>query len=175
MTETTISIKKHIIKYGLSLALIWIVYSFILYLADNNNDKTLIFPLIEILMHISVIVSAFYTYKSANGGFLKLSEALKIGVGIAIIGGISAMVWNIIVMEIIEPNMLEQILEKSRNNIIEQNPEMTEEQVNENIAVVKKLNAPYPMSIIIFATNTFLGFMISLIGGAIMQKNRDAF
>lgn len=175
MAETTISIKKYVLKYGLFLSLIWIVYSLICYLTDNVNGKNLIFSLIEILLHIGVIIFAFYVYKSTNGGFLKLSEALKIGIGIALIGGITAMVWNIALMEIIEPDMFDQMLEKSRNNIIEQNPEMTEDQIDESIAVVKKLNAPYPMSALIFISNTFLGFMISLIGGAIMQKNRDVF
>ncbi|WP_025664864.1 DUF4199 domain-containing protein [Aquimarina megaterium] len=175
MEKTTISIKKHILKYGITLGILFVVYGVILYLTNNTTSKNQIFAVIRAAVLIGVIIYGIKVYKSANNGFLKLSEALKIGIGIALIGGIITIVWNSLLMNVIEPNMTDQIFDAQRKAMFEKNPNISQEQIKQSRAMVEKINSPYIMSIIGIAWNLFSGFIISLIGGAIMQKNRDVF
>ncbi len=175
MEKVTISIKKYIVNYGVILGVIFAIYGFILYITDNVIDKDWFFAVISAVILISVIIYGIYCYKSANDGFLKLSEALKIGIGIALIGGIIAIIWNALLMNVIEPEMMNQILDAQREKMIANNPNMPQEQIDQSMKFAEKLNSTIIISSFSLISNLFLGFLISLIGGAIMQKNRDVF
>ncbi|WP_281987422.1 DUF4199 domain-containing protein [Aquimarina aggregata] len=176
MAETNISTKKVIVKYGLTMGVLWVIYGITRHF--SHYDETIgnwLFSTIEISIYISLIIYAIYSYKVLNGGFLGLSKAIKIGIGIALIGGIMTFVWNITLYKIIEPNMLNQILEIKREEMIASNPDKSQEQIVKSMEIAKKYSSPYLISLIMLASNLFLGFLISLLGGAIMQKQRNPF
>ncbi|WP_109852344.1 DUF4199 domain-containing protein [Aquimarina sp. AU58] len=175
MKETTIPSKKFILNYGLILGIISIIYGLILYVTDNVASRNWIFAVISAVILISIIFYGINAYKMANNGFLKLGGALKIGIGIALIGGVISIIWNVILMNVIEPDMMNQIFDIQREEMIKRNHNMSREQIDQSIAMAEKISSPYVMPIFSLIWNLFLGFIISLIGGAIMQKNRDVF
>ncbi|WP_109436904.1 MULTISPECIES: DUF4199 domain-containing protein [Aquimarina] len=175
MEETTISTKKYIVNYGLVLGLIWIAYGLIRYTTDNVTTRNLGLSIIELSIQISIIVYGIYSYKSTNNGYLKLGQAIKIGTGIVLIGAFLAIIWNILLKTLIEPDMMNEILASEREVLINQNPNMPQEQIDENMAMAGKLSSLYVTSALVLVSDTLLGFVISLFAGAIMQKKRNEY
>ncbi|WP_108808673.1 DUF4199 domain-containing protein [Aquimarina spinulae] len=168
MEETIISTKKYIVNYGLILGFIWVTYGLIRYLTNNITTNNLILPIIELSIHISIIIYSIYIYKSANHGFLKLGQALKIGFSVALIGISIQILWDILLLKVIAPELIDQLMSLNKNQV-------PNEPLNENYISDKKNNFLFNISLVTFIGNSILGFLISLIGGAIMQKNRDVF
>lgn len=107
--------------------------------------------------------------------FLRLNEALKTGIGIAFIGGVIGVIWHILITSVIEPDIVNQTINNQQDKMITRDPNMSQEQINQSMEVIKKFNSPFITSLFALIWNLFAGFLISLIGGAIMQKKRDVF
>lgn len=175
MEETTISLKKYILIYGIILGILFVTYNVIIYMSDGTINRNWIHTVIDLSIRIGIIIFGIKAYKLTNNGFLKLSEAIKIGLGIVLIAGIMAVIWNIILNTIIEPDMMSQKFNTQKQQIIDRNPDMSPEQVNQDMAMIKTYSSLPVMSIIVLTWNLFVGLIISLLGGAIMQKNKDVF
>ncbi|MDY8137238.1 DUF4199 domain-containing protein [Aquimarina sp. 2201CG5-10] len=170
MPETNISIKKYILRYGVILGILYVISRVVI---DLNHDASSIHPVLDLSVRIIVILSGIYAYKSANGGFLKLSKAIKIGIGIAVLAAVMLSVWSILFHTIIEPDHLAKKYEVLEEQMIEDNLTMSRKDVNQGLEVSKKIGSPYIMSIITITWNALLGFFISLLGGAIMYKKKS--
>ncbi|WP_438422890.1 DUF4199 domain-containing protein [Aquimarina macrocephali] len=168
MEETTISTKKNILNYGLILGLTWVVYGLIRHITDNRTSTSWGIVIIELFIHVTIIVYGIYTYKRANNGFLKLSQALKIGLGVALIATIIYVIWDIFLLKIISPETMYELI-KSSNQLSEN------ESINEDTIMSRESNFLFTTSLASIIFYSILGGLISLLGGAIMQKNRDTF
>ncbi len=175
MEDANISTKKHIINYGLILGILSVIMGVVTYITDGYAKQNWIQTVIGLAILIGVIVYGIKAYKVANSGFLKLGEAIKIGLGIALIGGIIAVVWTILLMTLIEPDITNQINEAQHEQMIERFPDMSQEQLNQSLEMAKKFTSPYIISAFMLIWNLFIGFIISLIVGLIMQKKQDLY
>ncbi|WP_167571898.1 DUF4199 domain-containing protein [Aquimarina algiphila] len=175
MEEVNISSKKYILTYGIILGIVSIIYNSILYITDNMMNINLIEGGIDLAILICVITYGIYSYKTANKGFLELSKAIKIGIGIAIIGALTLIIWIVLLMNVIEPEMINQIAEVQYKEMISNNPDISQEEIDENIVSIKTINSSYVKSAMSLVSNLLFGFLIALMGGAIMQKKRDIY
>lgn len=172
MEFSAVSIKKYIINYGIILGILSVLIGATLYLTNNLIQQNTTQAILSLAVLFGVIAIGIKSYKNANNGFLELSEALKIGIGIALVGGMITVLWTIILMKVIEPDMINIISEIQREKTIEQFPDISEEKLNERIEMVKKSSSPYIISAFGLIWNLFLGFIVSLIGGLIMQNKK---
>jgi len=115
---------------------------------------------------------AIKAFKTANAGFLSLGEALKVGIGAAVIGGIIAAIWSFVLMNYIEPDYMNQMMEVQREKMIEMQPEMTEAQLDATAEMTSKFSSPIMVVAFSLIGNLFFGLIISLIAGLIM-KNKN--
>ncbi len=79
--------KKFIINYGLLLGIISVILGVIIYVTNAYLNPSWIYSVIGIAIPIVIITLGIKAYKTANGGYLGLGEAIKVGLGIAVIGG----------------------------------------------------------------------------------------
>ncbi|MBQ4821804.1 DUF4199 domain-containing protein [Aquimarina sp. MMG016] len=173
--ENTASSKKHIINYGLLLGILSVGLGVVIYVTNSYTEQNWVHSLIGFVILIGTIMYGLTAFKKANEGYITLGEALKIGVGISLIGGIVGVIWTILLMNVIEPDMVNQITEAQRTQMIERFPDMPEEQLNQSIEMAAKFTSPYIISAFALIGNLFFGFIISLIGGLIIQKKKDLF
>ncbi|MCK8520815.1 DUF4199 domain-containing protein [Aquimarina sp. D1M17] len=168
MVETTISIKKFIIKYGLILGVFLIIYGYVSYITENRTTTNWVFSAINLSLFIIVTLLGIYKYKLASNGFLKLSQAFIIGVGISLIGSIIYIIWDIFLLKILAPDILDRLVElnktPSANDI--QKSDITQNNQNSFVLAI---------SIASLIGNMIVGTLIALLGGAILQKNPDPF
>ncbi|WP_299211914.1 DUF4199 domain-containing protein [uncultured Aquimarina sp.] len=168
------SAKKIIINYGILLGILSIVLGVVLYVTNSYTDPHWIYSVIGFLILIGVILYGLKTYKTHNRGYLTLTDALKIGIGIALIGGLVSSIWTLTLTTVIEPDYTQQVLEVQREKMLE-NPDMTEEVVDQSMAMIEKFSSPYISIAFSIIGSLFFGFIISLISGLIMQKKEELY
>ena len=100
---------------------------------------------------------------------LKLGEAIKLGVMIGIISAIVYVIYGIIFNFIIDPEFMDLMKEATRDKMLE-NPNMTEQMVDQSMAMVEKFMNPIIGSAMWIALSAFFGLIYSLIGGLVMKK-----
>lgn len=166
------SLKKIALNYGLLLGLASIALSVITYVMGVHLERPWWTSVLGILIMVVFIVYGLKAFKQDNGGFLSLGEAIKVGLAISVIAGILGALYNVLFVTVIEPDFVTQMLEVTREQMIEQNPSMTEEQLEMGLSMSEKFMSPGIMSAMAIIFTLFLGFIVSLIAGLIMKQNR---
>lgn len=166
--------KKFVLNYGVLLGILSVLMGVIMYVTNAYLNPSWIFGTISFLITVVVISLAIRAYKTENEGFLGLGEALKVGIGVAVIGGIIGAIWMFLLMNYIEPEYASQLAEVQREAIMETNPNMTEAQLETAMEFNAKFSSPYLLLAFSLIGSLFMGLVISLIAGLIM-KNKNPY
>jgi hypothetical protein len=75
-------------------------------------------------------------------------------------------------MAFIEPDFVNQSIEIAREQMMTQNPDMTQEQMDMAMGITEKMMTPTIMAAMGIIFTLFLGFIVSLISGLFMKENR---
>lgn len=159
------------LTYGTLLGILSIALSVVLYVTNSLLDQNWITGLVGFLIMLGVIVYGQQVFKKANGGFMELKDALKVGLGIALVGAILGAVYNYIFLTVIEPDFINLIIEKQREAMIESQPNMTEAQMDQAMELAGKFSRPWVQCSIQIVGGLFFGFIIALISGLIQKKS----
>lgn len=168
--------KNVMIKYGVLLGILSIVMSVLNYVTEAQTlaktSLAFLFSAISLALTIFVIICAIKEIKKANGGFLTLGQAIKLGLGVALIAGIIVGVYTYIFTTYIEPEYTQQVIEAQLSKTLESNPQMSQEQLDSVREMSYKFTSPLMSFAFGIISSLFSGFIISLIAGAIMQKQK---
>lgn len=172
MENQTPSIKTTIINYALILSAISIAFNLMLYFLEIHYQQSQMTGIVGIVIMIGVLIYSFIDYKKLNEGYLSLSEALKIGLGISALAGLIGVVYTFVLTEFLDPNMMEKALDFQLEKMRIDNPEMTQDQLDGIRSIQEKFSGPLVRSAFQIIGSLFIGFIISLIGGLIVKKSR---
>ncbi len=172
MENQKASIKKIALYYGVIWGLLSIALSVIAYVTNNHIDRPMWLTIIGLAIMVVIIVYGLKAYKHENQGFLSISEALKVGLAVSLIAAIIGTLYNLLFVSVIEPEFINQTLEYTRETMITENPDMTEEQMEMTMGITEKMMTPLVMSAMGLIFTLFLGFFTSLFAGLIMKVNR---
>ncbi|GIJ96321.1 hypothetical protein CAPN001_08900 [Capnocytophaga stomatis] len=180
METNAVNSKNIMLKNGLYLGLTSIAMSVIWYATGNTySTNPLMGTLLTIIglgISIFFIVVAIKKFKAENNGYLFLSQALKIGIGVALIGGVIAAAYALLFTTVIEPDYFEKLLEVQRQAMIEANPNLTEQQLQAMGEMAEKFSlSPFTTFTFSIIGSLFSGLIISLIAGAVMQKKEQVY
>lgn len=178
MSETTVvkpvKTGKAAVNYGIMFGAIMILEFIIAYAADIDPTENAWVGVVNgvlnnLILPVLFIALAINFFKKSNGGYIKLGEALKTGVGVVVIGAAMFAIFNII-FNLILPEAQAEMLDKMRAAQLKTNPNMTSEQLKMSMKIVEVFMKPYvalPFTIMFYA---FVGLIYSLIIGAIVKK-----
>ena len=166
------AIKKIAFNYGIIWGLLSIVLSVIAYVTDNHIERPMWLTIAGLAIMVGIFVYGLKAFKSENEGYLSVSESLKVGLAISLIAAIIGAIYNYIFITVIEPEYVIQMLEFSSEQMVIQNPDMTQEQIDMAIGITEKMMTPTIMTAMGIIIPLFLGFITSLIAGLIMKVNR---
>lgn len=162
---------KYSLNYGALLGGIGVVFSVMLYTMDMIYEKNPVQSIISIAAALIIIFIAVKNFKKENEGFLSIKEALKIGTGVGVIAALISIVYILILANVIEPEFWDKTFEAGRQTIIDSNPQLSDEQVDQAIEMQKSMKwISYPSIIIM---NTLFGLILGLLSGIILKKNRE--
>ena len=172
MVNQNSSLKSNIITYGIILGSISVVFQLMLFLLDMHykNDSTA--GIVALLITSGVLVYSFIVFKKNNEGYMTLSEALKIGLGVSLISAIIGIIYTQLLVNVLDPDTMQKSLELSIDNMRAQNPEIPQEALETARSIQEKMSSPLIFSAVQIIFSLFFGFIISLIGGLIVKKSR---
>ena len=171
MENTQPTTGKFAIRFGLILGGIGIIFSLRLHFMDMQYDQGMGKQIVSTVFLVAIIALAIFQFKKANGGYLTLGEALKTGIGTALIGAVITVIYLLLYVNVIDPDFSTKIADIARAGMIENNPELTQEQIDTAVEMQQKFFwVTYP---IIFIFNIFIGFIVSLITGLILKKSEN--
>tara|TARA_Y100000815_G_C13001583_1_gene371929 strand:+ start:38 stop:550 length:513 start_codon:yes stop_codon:yes gene_type:complete len=170
MEHQTPSIKPIAYTYGLYSALLSIAGLIIMYVA--NMDKNWILSSISVVVSILIFVYGIKAFKTANANILSLGQAIKVGLAIAVIAGVITAIYSYVHYEFIYPEFIEMQKETAYNQMIEQNPNMTDEQVEQAMSISNLFMNSTFFSLSSILGSLIFGLIVSLIAGLIMKNDR---
>ena len=173
MENQTTTPKQIMLNYGLILGFISILISVANYAVGDIYTPHWSMTVIGLIVPIVFIVLGLKKLKELNGGFLKLGESLKIGLGIALISGIIFMIYFFAFTNFVETEFYVRALEVKEQAVLEAYPNFTDEQLEATMAMQEKTNNPTFTSAFILIFNLFYGFIVALIAGLIMKKTQE--
>lgn len=162
--------KKPILNYGILLGIVSIVLGVIMYVTNSHLEPSVIFAIIGFVILAVIISLAIKAFKKDNGGYLSVGEALKVGVGTALVGGLISAVWMLILINFIEPDYMAQVMEVQQEKMVEMNPNMTDAQIKTAMEMSAKFSSPWIITAFAILQSLFFGFIIALVAGLIMKK-----
>ncbi len=168
------SVKKVAMQYGLILGLASVMLSVIVYVMGQTYEQPSWQGVLGFVLMLACVVYAIKVFKTDNGGFLSLGEAIKVGLAVALIAGLISVAYNLVFSTVIEPDFTANILEKAQSDMIEQNPEMSGEALEMAMGITEKMTSPVVLAAMGIIGSLFLGFIVSLISGLIMKVNKPA-
>jgi len=172
MNSQNPSLKSIIISNALILSAISIAFNLMLYFLDMHYQQSQEAGIVGIIIMISILIYAFIQFKKINEGYLSLSEALKIGLGISLVAALIGVVYTFILTEFLDPGMMDKALDFQIEKIRMENPEITSDQIAGMREMQEKFSSPLIRSAFQIIGSLFIGFIISLIGGLIIKKSR---
>ncbi|WP_296315635.1 DUF4199 domain-containing protein [Winogradskyella sp. UBA3174] len=164
------SIKPIAYTYGMYLALLTITGIVILYVL--NEEQNWIISLISFLITIVVYYYGISKYKKENANVLSIKDALKVGMGMALISGIIAAIYAVVHYGVIAPEYMDTIREKAMDDMLSQSPNMEGEALEMATNMVNMFTSKFFMATMFLISSLFFGFIISLITGAIMKNDK---
>ena len=172
MDTQTPSIKSTIITFGVILGSISVAFQLMLFFLDMHykNDSTA--GIVSLIIMIGVLLYSFISFKKQNEGFLSLSEALKIGIGVSLVSALIGIVYTQILVNFLDPDTMKKSLELSMDTMRAENPEMPQEALDTARSMQEKMSSPLIFSAVQIIFALFFGFIISLLGGLIVKKSR---
>jgi len=165
---------KIALNYGLYLGIASILISVIIFALGKHYEQDWKNGVLSFIVMATIIVLGIKKYKEFNGGFMTLGQGLKTGIGIALIGGAISILYTLIFMNFIEPDFMEKSMELGRQKMLD-NPNLSEEQIEQAVEMQKKFSGPGMIAAFGLIWTLFIGFVISLISGAIMQKKENEY
>ena len=172
MNDQNSSTKSIIINYGIILGSISVLFQLMLFFLDMHykNDSTA--GIVSLIIMIVVLLYSFISYKKINGGYLLLSEALKIGLGVSLVSALISIIYTQILINFLDPETMRKSLDLTMDTMRSENPEISQEALDTVRSIQEKMSSPLIFSAVQIIFSLFFGFIISLIGGLIVKKSR---
>ncbi|WP_297792088.1 DUF4199 domain-containing protein [uncultured Eudoraea sp.] len=172
MEENQPKTGKFSLNYGLILGAISVIFGIMLYSMDAHTSQDPSNTVISIVIMVAVIIWGIISFRKANGGFLTLGEALKLGAGIALVAAIIAVLYTVLMANVIDPDFALKIAENQKA-AGEAAGTMSAEQLQQQYdGTINYFWISYPF-ILIF--NIIAGLIIGLIGGLILKKAKPDY
>ena len=175
MENQTVPTKPIMLRYGIILGFLTVLASVLSYVIEGTEQIERPFweKALGYIIIIAIIIMAIKKFKELNNGNLTIGEAIKTGVGVALIGGLIVSVYIFIFFSYIEPDFINRIMEMTQEKMIEQNPDMPEEQMEMALSMTSKFMSPIAMMLFSIIGNLIMGLIISLIAGLIMKHKEE--
>ncbi|MGS2741175.1 DUF4199 domain-containing protein [Sinomicrobium sp. M5D2P17] len=158
---------KFALNYGLLVGGLMVLFAVMLYIMDMHYQQNWTVTIVNYLILIIGTIVAISKFKKLNGNILSLTHALKIGLGIALIAAIISVIYALLLTYVIDPDLLDKSFELASQKLRETG-KLTEEQIEQQMEMGRKFAwVGYPFILIL---NLFIGFIVSLITGAVMSN-----
>jgi len=167
-------------RHGLLAGLALIFLGLIVHLSgmvDYTNQggaSNWIVNIINWAITIAAIVLAVKRHRDEElGGYITFGRSFYVGFLVTLVIGVVSVVWGYLFFAFIEPDLIETILDASREQMIEKQG-MSEEQAEQGLQMMGWMFTPFMMSLMGGIFSIVAGIVFSLIIGAFMKREQPA-
>lgn len=169
MEENKPKTGKFALRYGLIFGAISVVFGLMLFSLDMHYQGGMMVLGVSVLIMISIIVIGMIQFKKENNGIMSFGQALKIGVGIGLIGGIIGILFNQLMAGVIDPEMMDKAMAYQKGLLLETS-KLTPAQVDAQMEMGKKFTTPSMQIAFGLIYSIVASFIISLIPALILKR-----
>lgn len=168
MTSNTPQIRNYAYKYGLIYGAITIVFSLMLHFMDLTYSGSNFPQIFGYVLLAVLIILAIIAFRKDNESKLSVGQATKIGTATALISAIITVLYIIVFANVIEPDFAEKLGELTSEQLREKAPQLTEDQIAQQVAMQTKFFwVSYPFILIIYS---LYGLVLGWITGLFTKK-----
>ncbi len=171
MEQQPTSPGKFGLNYGIILGVVMIAISVITYVTGMALEGTQWPQYLYYIIFPVVIFYAISKYKAHNANTLTVGSAIKLGVIIGVISAIVYIAYFLLFTYVIDPEFMGQMMEVAEENMLEQNPNMSQEQMDQTLKFMKMFQNPGIISAFWIGMSALFGLIWSLIAGLVMKSN----
>ncbi|NQV01759.1 MAG: DUF4199 domain-containing protein, partial [Bacteroidia bacterium] len=162
MEEKQKSVTMNGITWGIVAGILMILYSLILYLMDENLNSSINW--IGYLFLIGAMIWGTLEFrKNLPGGFMSYGKAFSASFMIVLFGAILGAIYTYLFFQVIAPEAVNDVIELGRQQSLERNPELTDEQLEQAMQMTSFIYTPFGMTIFGFIGNILVGTIVALI------------
>jgi hypothetical protein len=167
--ENTFNFKNNSIIYGV---LFGIYSSLLLYFGYKFEfEASPLNRVISFSLAILIIYFAINQFKLNNNNLLKISDAIKVGLGVGLIGGLIYGIYTYLHFSFIDEESLLELVDTIKSSEDYQGREMTTEQIKEQKEnAISYLSSPLFYLTLNLIGSLFQAFIIALVIGLIKKK-----
>ena len=172
MEDQYLELKKYISQYGALLGCISVVFGLMLFSMDMHYQNETSTTIVSLVLTLGIIVFAQYSYRKDNEDFMSLSQGIKMGLGIGAVSGLINVAYFLVLSNVLDPEMMSKALEMGMNQFLDENPEASQDMINQVESMQEKFSGPIISSSFLIIASLLTSFVISLITGLILKRNR---
>ena len=172
MEENLPKTGKYSFNYGLILGGINTAFGIMLYTIDAHTSESPIGMVVGVAIMVAVVFWAIFNFRKANNGFLSLAEALKLGAGIALISGIIAIIYQLVLVNFLDPDFPSKIMDARLAEPLANGDITAEQAAQQKEMSIEFWWMGYPVLLIL---NILIGLAVGLVGGLIFKKQKPAY
>ena len=171
MENTQPTTGKYSLNFGLLLGAVSVAFQLMLYFVDAHATRSSAVQIVSVVLSVGIIFWGILSYKKANGGYLKIGEAVKMGAGISLISAIISILYMLFLSNVLDPEFASKMMDLQMAEAVEQG-NMTSDQIAQAKEMGMKFYwVSYPIILIV---SVFFGLIIGLVGGLIFKKSSQA-
>jgi hypothetical protein len=171
MENEKMSAGRVALNYGLMLGVVLIIYSLILYLVNVPLESLQYFNWGSYVFIIIFMVLGIKTYRDKYAdGLITYGKSFSTGFLIGLYAAIIAAIYGFIYFSFINPGIIQEMMDARTIEMMEQNPNMNDEQLEMAQAWMERFMSPVMMSIMGLIVNVIITLIISLVVSIFTQR-----
>ncbi|MBT8311244.1 MAG: DUF4199 domain-containing protein [Eudoraea sp.] len=159
---------KFALNYGLLLGAVSVIFTFMLYTLDMHYQQSAGVIIISAVLSLAAIIIGLIQFKKANGGFMSFGQGFKIGVGICLIAGIIGIIFNQIMLNVIDPDMMTKALDFQEQQLVERG--LTPQQASDQMEMGKQFATPLWQITFGLIFSILFGILLTIVPALVIKK-----
>ena len=171
-------LKQHILKNGFTLAVIYICIDILKYVGGAEYFVNTYVGVLSILIAVVVPIYFTFQYRSANEGFIDFKTAFSSCTGILLAAGFVELVFQIILLNIIDTQFAVELLDVSINTAVSQFEAfgMSDEEIAKIVDAMESTSSYSPLNMLKGFGFMVVGYTIfGLMVAAFTKRERPEF
>jgi len=171
-------LKQHILKNGITLAVIYICIDILKYVGGAEYFVNTYVGVLSILIAVVVPIYFTFQYRSANEGFIDFKTAFSSCTGILLAAGFVELVFQIILLNIIDTQFAVELLDVSINTAVSQFEAfgMSDEEIAKIVDAMESTSSYSPLNMLKGFGFMVVGYTIfGLMVAAFTKRERPEF
>lgn len=169
MENQSYPVAKHSLIYGVYISVALIILTLIFYVLNLHLET---WPgYIGYVVLLAGIVLASINYRDKRlGGYASYGQSFSSGFLAGLFAAIIVAVFTFFYMTMLGDNYAAEILQKAEENMLKQNPDMSDEQIDMALKWTENMTKPAWMAVWALLGNIFLSLIFSLIASIFIKK-----